>query len=73
MSSMIIFDFTTQSDIKDWIVTDDIVMGGESSGTFKLDAEVFVFSQVAYHWITMEGSLLCAIDSKNKSKGIQYD
>lgn len=45
MSSMIIFDFTAQSDIQDWLVTDDSVMGGESSGTFKLNADGFgVFS-----------------------------
>ena len=44
-SSMLIFDFTTHSDIQDWQVTDDVVMGGESSGTFKLSAEGFgVFS-----------------------------
>jgi hypothetical protein len=42
---MIIFDFTAQSDIQDWLVTDDSVMGGESSGTFKLNADGFgVFS-----------------------------
>ena len=45
MSPMIIFDFTTQSDIKDWLVIDDNVMGGESSGTFNLNADGFgVFS-----------------------------
>lgn len=38
MSPMIIFDFNTQSDIQDWLVTDDIVMGGESSGTLNLSA-----------------------------------
>ena len=45
MNSMIIFDFTTKSDIKNWLVTDDDVMGGISSGTFKLNDEGFgVFS-----------------------------
>jgi len=45
MSSIIIFDFNTLSDIQDWEVTDDIVMGGGSAGTFKLNAEGFgVFS-----------------------------
>lgn len=45
MNSMIIFDFNTQSDIQDWLVTDDVVMGGVSSGTFKLTDEGFgVFS-----------------------------
>jgi len=45
MSSPIIFDFTKESDIQDWLVTDDTVMGGESSGIFKLNTEGFgVFS-----------------------------
>ena len=39
LSPMLIFDFTTQSNIQDWVITDDIVMGGESSGTFSLDTE----------------------------------
>lgn len=42
---MIIFDFTTNSNIQNWLVTDDTVMGGVSSGTFKLSNEGFgVFS-----------------------------
>ena len=42
---MIIIDFNTQTDIHDWLVTDDVVMGGVSSGTFKLNNEGFgVFS-----------------------------
>jgi len=45
MRSMLIFDFTNQSNIQDWQVIDDGVMGGKSSGTFKLNDEGFgVFS-----------------------------
>ena len=65
MSSQTIFDFTTKSDIQDWIVVDDVVMGGKSSGTFKLNADGYGVSKVVYHWKTMEDSPLCAIDSEN--------
>ena len=39
MGTKLIFDFTTQSDIKNWNVIDDIVMGGKSSGSFKLNTD----------------------------------
>ena len=41
MNSQIIFDFTNKSDIQDWIVVDDVVMGGESTSTFKLNDDGF--------------------------------
>lgn len=41
MSSKTIFDFKEKSHIRDWIVVDDVVMGGNSSGTFKLDPDGF--------------------------------
>ena len=41
MNSLIIFDFTTKSDIQNWTVVDDVVMGGKSSSTFKISAEGF--------------------------------
>ncbi len=41
MSSKIIFDFNKQADIQDWIVVDDVVMGGRSSGTFALNDDGF--------------------------------
>ncbi|MEO1051750.1 MAG: CIA30 family protein [Bacteroidota bacterium] len=37
MDSQTIFDFHTEADIKYWRIVDDVVMGGRSSGTFKLD------------------------------------
>lgn len=41
MTSKVIFDFNKSSDVQDWIVVDDVVMGGESSGTFKLNDDGF--------------------------------
>ncbi len=36
-SSYLIFDFHTQKNLNQWQVVDDVVMGGKSSGNFKLD------------------------------------
>jgi len=41
MPAQVIFDFNKKSDIQDWLIVDDVVMGGESSGTFKLNADGF--------------------------------
>ena len=37
MTSITIFDFDHNAAIKDWQVVDDTVMGGKSSGNFKLN------------------------------------
>lgn len=34
---MTLFDFTPDSDIRDWVTVDDTVMGGVSNGQFHLD------------------------------------
>ena len=39
MGSHIIFDFNKKTDIENWIIVDDVVMGGKSSGSFKLSTE----------------------------------
>lgn len=39
MTSNIIFDFNQNSDLKNWVVTNDVVMGGKSSGAFRLNPE----------------------------------
>ncbi len=39
MNSPLIFDFNKDSDIQSWIIVDDVVMGGRSSGSFSLSAE----------------------------------
>jgi NADH dehydrogenase [ubiquinone] 1 alpha subcomplex assembly factor 1 len=41
MNPKIIFDFNKNSDVQDWIVVDDAVMGGESSSTFILNDDGF--------------------------------
>ena len=37
--SIIIFDFNKKSDVSDWRIVDDVVMGGRSSGRFELNKE----------------------------------
>lgn len=37
--SLLIFDFTPESSVKEWQVEDDVVMGGRSSGHFELSEE----------------------------------
>ncbi|GAB2772532.1 CIA30 family protein [Actinomadura fibrosa] len=39
MASQVIFDFNKDSDVREWVIIDDVVMGGRSSGTFGLNAE----------------------------------
>jgi NADH dehydrogenase [ubiquinone] 1 alpha subcomplex assembly factor 1 len=35
----VIIDFNQETDIKNWRIVDDVVMGGKSSGTFKLNED----------------------------------
>ena len=39
ISNPLIFDFNKKSDIQNWRIVDDVVMGGRSSGNFRLNAE----------------------------------
>ena len=39
MEKQIVFDFNKTSNIKNWIVVDDAVMGGKSVGSFELSNE----------------------------------
>ena len=39
ITSPIIFDFNLKSDIRKWTIVDDVVMGGRSSGNFRLNDE----------------------------------
>ena len=39
LSSHIIFNFNKNSSISNWIVVDDVVMGGKSSGNFQLNKD----------------------------------
>lgn len=39
IETMILFDFNTKSDISNWVIVDDVVMGGKSNGSFQLNKE----------------------------------
>ena len=39
LSSYIIFDFNKNSSINNWLVVDDVVMGGRSTGNFQLSKD----------------------------------
>jgi NADH dehydrogenase [ubiquinone] 1 alpha subcomplex assembly factor 1 len=39
LNSTLLYDFNINSSPKDWRIIDDVVMGGESSGKFSIDAE----------------------------------
>jgi len=41
MSFAVIFDFNKKSNVKDWVIVVDGVMGGRSTGTFKLSNDGF--------------------------------
>ncbi|AFL81603.1 Complex I intermediate-associated protein 30 (CIA30) [Aequorivita sublithincola DSM 14238] len=41
MESRIIYNFNKNSDLQNWIIVDDVVMGGQSSGTFSISANGF--------------------------------
>ena len=85
MQSKVIFDFSKDSDIGRWQVTDDVVMGGVSSGSFKLSPEgygVFEghvslennggFSSVRYRFPEMEVSQEATLLLKLKGDGKRY-
>ncbi len=40
MTTTTLFDFNTTSDISNWRVVDDVVMGGRSSGNFKINTDI---------------------------------
>lgn len=39
MESLLIFDFNPKSDLENWVIVDDDVMGGKSSGSFGLSPD----------------------------------
>ena len=41
MSLAVIFDFNKKSNVEDWVIVDDGVMGGRSKGNFKLSKDGF--------------------------------
>lgn len=39
MNTILIYDFSKNSKVSDWIIVDDVVMGGRSNGRFSLDED----------------------------------
>lgn len=39
MNTISIYDFSKSSNVSDWIIVDDVVMGGRSNGRFSLDED----------------------------------
>lgn len=39
INSQLIFNFNHNTNISDWKIVDDVVMGGRSNGTFKIDSD----------------------------------
>ncbi len=39
MTTHVLFDFNKNSDLQNWVIVDDVVMGGESSGSFGSSSE----------------------------------
>lgn len=85
MKSVTIFDFDKTSDINDWTVVDDVVMGGRSSGKFYLNEDgngVFEghvsvennggFSSVRYQFNEMNAKSSSKIILKVKGDGKMY-
>ncbi len=83
--TQVIFDFNKNSDIGSWYIVDDVVMGGRSSGSFKLNTEgngTFEgdvslennggFSSVHYKFDRMDIENYTSINLKLKGDGKQY-
>jgi NADH dehydrogenase [ubiquinone] 1 alpha subcomplex assembly factor 1 len=51
MQAQVIFDFNKKSDLQDWIIVNDVVMGGRSSSTFKLNENNGGFSSLRYRFV----------------------
>ena len=87
MESHVIFNFKKSSDIEQWIIVDDVVMGGRSSGSFSLNSEghgVFEgaislqnnggFSSVRYKMgkLQIEGATKIILKIKGDGKKYQF-
>ncbi|WP_298550446.1 CIA30 family protein [uncultured Algibacter sp.] len=85
MHSKIIFDFNKETNIQNWNVVDDVVMGGKSSSQFKLSSNgygVFMghvslannggFSSVRYQFDKIEVTTYTKIRIKLKGDGKNY-
>ena len=87
MTNHVIFNFNKESDIENWVIVDDVVMGGRSSGSFGLNEDghgVFKgdvslennggFSSVRYRFQKKEikGSTKVVIRLKGDGKKYQF-
>lgn len=84
-TSPIIYDFNKKSDVAKWVIVDDVVMGGKSSGTFTLDKNgngVFAgsislknnggFSSVRYKFDKKPTKKYTKVKMRLKGDGKQY-
>jgi len=87
MQAQVIFDFNKKSDLQNWIIVNDVVMGGRSSSTFKLDEDglgVFEgnislennggFSSLRYRFLkrTIKGATQVKITLRGDGKKYQF-
>ncbi|MBQ0735638.1 CIA30 family protein [Aquimarina celericrescens] len=85
MNSLTIFDFSIKSDIQDWRIVDDVVMGGRSSSSITLNTDGFGvfkgyvslennggFSSVRYQFEKTEVKRFTKIILKLKGDGKKY-
>lgn len=85
MTTQVIFDFNRKSNVEDWVIIDDVVMGGRSSGTFSLNADGFGvfegavslennggFSSVRYRFQKMPVKDYTKVIIRLKGDGKQY-
>lgn len=82
---MTVFNFNAESDITNWKITDDVVMGGCSNGTFSINGDGFGvfkgkvslennggFSMVQYKFDTLKVCAFTKVCLKLKGDGKPY-
>lgn len=85
MNTQLIFDFNKNSNIDNWIIVDDVVMGGKSFGSFQLTPDGFGlfegdislennggFSSVRYRFSKLEVNKDSKVIIKIKGDGKKY-
>lgn len=85
LSNMTLYDFSLENNASDWYILDDVVMGGQSQGQFKINNDghgMFFgtvslennggFSSVRYHFKTKDVSNYSKITLRIKGDGKTY-